>query len=150
MTSCFIHKALAQDQRLLVDVKAADQTVNNSVVLVADADISIPVLAGRVYQFHLTVYGITPAAADWRLHFTYPAGSTGNYLYTGQTGTNYSYVISDTPTPGGAGTAETLEFHGTLIAAIDGNFSFEWAQATATVGDTTMRAGTSLVLVMVN
>jgi len=135
--------------------KAVDETVNNSAVLQNDDTFVVAVAANSVWvaELYLGVYGDT--TADIQFDFTGPAGSTIHWGFKGQ-----AITVSGAEAPARDlfGSPPALTNSGAdsnnhliiLVAVISngatpGNLTFRWAQNTATVADTKVKAGSVLV-----
>lgn len=139
-----------RDERLKTVVKAADEIVSNSNVLQDDDELLVALEAESVYHFLLVMRGISTVGADWRVCMTAPAATVGavTWLVTG--------AVSNTPfgtgtTPAANGTSQVII--GTGIAHTGGSagdLTFQWAQSTAEVSDTTVYEGSYLILTKVN
>lgn len=137
--------------QVLYKRKTLDETINNVGVLQNDDELSVslPSLAGS-WEFWLhAIYnsGVTP---DFQFSFTLPSGATmaQNTFICGGSGSAIQHgALSSGGTGGvdGLGADAALDFWGTLVGTgTGGPVTFRWAQQTATVANTIVRAGSSL------
>lgn len=133
------------DSRIKTVSLAANHTINNSVVL-ESTTLSIPVASGARYQIIIALYGITPAAADWKFNLTAPAVSPGMVQIINSDSLASVGVTTDY-TPNGTGGAEIIHMIGTVVPASDGVVVLKFAQSVATVGNTILYAGSSMTLI---
>lgn len=130
-------------------VKTADQSVNNTTVLVNDAELFIPLTAINTrYLFHAAVRYSTNTTADIKFTFTVPAGAGlvfggigADTAAAGTTnaGVNFTSSIGPATQPYNGGTEAWLVLHGSLLtAATTGNLQLQFAQAVANVSNTTV------------
>jgi len=107
----------------------------------------VPVLANRTYNYILTIFYISPVAADIIMNFTVPAGCTmngNNGAWNGNLSTSMRNVTGVSMNENTDGTDQTMKWYG-LIAngANAGVVTLQWAQQTAIVGDTIFQAGST-------
>ena len=133
----------------LAVVKPTSQTVSNSSTFINDTDLVLPVTANALYTFSCYLDFTSVGGVDIKSMWTVPSGSVLFYqaLHNegGGTGLNNSQLIySDSnslfcagngATPVGATLTGSLDTAGTA-----GNLQLRWAQNTATVSNTIMRA----------
>jgi len=151
----FVKKTLAEAKSLLgvptVVTKTADETVNNSSVLQNDNHLLFPIAANEVDEFRIVLY-ITRGnpISDFKFALTIPSGVI-TYRYMGTTA---AAAIAEqmTETSGGALTGEQAGVRPILViealamnGAGAGNVQFQWAQNTANVSDTIVKAGSCLI-----
>jgi hypothetical protein len=142
--------------------KTADQTVNNSITLVNDLLLVASVAANAIYTFDLfLVYDSVTATPDLKMAFTSPTSSTLIWVpyalsasATTRTDTiDVKEVVgSGTTTNTGtvAGSSAVICPRGVLrTAGTAGTLQFQFAQATATVENTVVRADSYLSLLRV-
>lgn len=144
----------------LIATKASLQTVNNSATLVDDSDLFVALAASTTYVFELTLLFASNGTADIKYGFTFPALATCEWgsirlvsSSAGITGDadfgSYNSATSGSSTVAAAGTssAQLAVVNGTITTAgTSGNLRLQWAQNTANVSDTTVYAGSSLVV----
>jgi hypothetical protein len=133
--------------------KAADQTVTNNAAFQNDTALVFAMAANSTYQVEATIpYVTTSAAADFKYTFTVPVGATIT-LYTDATtavaATTICSIVASGQTCTLANTANlrgTITVHGVVTTAANaGNLQFQFAQNTATAGQSvTVFTGSSL------
>lgn len=136
--------------------KAANTVRNNRDVLAVD-DLTVPVVAGGIYEVDAHLIYSTDAAADLKLGWSYPASSTMEWVADG-------LITSSTPTAGqvtgsriaingtaamggvdgGLGARIITNPKGYFVAGADGNLSLTWAQNVINATDSTLYAGSFL------
>lgn len=135
-------------------LKAADEIVNNSATLQNDNELFLTV-EPATYLLDGWLRHQSPTAADLKLDFTSPSGTSGHWTSFGlmNTATTTSgdllaetLTISQTCTAGGAGSNVAVVLKGTIVVTTAGTLQLRWAQQTATASDTTMRANSWLKL----
>lgn len=139
-----------------VAVKSADQTINNTITKVNDADLRIWLKANEKIYFDVVLAVDGDATADFRADVATPAGGTATYS------SPTSIKLSDSITAIGQGAQTTGDVifgasPGTIYThklegyAVNGSTAgwmiVRWAQGTATVADTTLKAGLSRMIV---
>ena len=135
----------------------SDQIVNNSTTLVSSSGLTIPLFAYQRATFKAQLFFTGDVTADIRFAVLYPSGATCWYTTTNNLRLNSSDVVSgnDVQTAGGlftVGSAGTttrvceisgfIETNGTA-----GNLTIRFAQGSAVVADTTLKANSSLTLI---
>jgi len=132
-------------------VKPADTTRNNTATQAADPDLVVPVAANTVYLIEGFLPYNSNTTADIAFGWTLPAGSTMawtvNGLQTGATTGQDTIVrgsVNETAVQGvgGAGATDVVALPlGTLTTGTTaGNLTLRWAQNTANVSNTILRA----------
>ncbi len=129
-------------------VKAADQSVTSSTVLVNDNSLVVPVIANATYAFICDVNyeGGTQGASDLKWQWSIPSctmrygvtfvGAGGGVTVTAQVGADI--VVAGTA---GAGVRRSIQFSGTIImGSTPGNIQFTWAQNTISATPTIVHA----------
>ncbi len=128
-------------------VKTADQTVNNSEVLVADLHLTPNYRIDKRYYGMIILRIISPSAADIDFQITAIAGTEYAHYVVGsptgaQTPVNFGSQIS-IPCDG---SIQTVVIHYWMGGpSSNGNLIFKFAQTTATVGDTKLLEGSMLI-----
>lgn len=143
--------------------KAVDTTVNNSITLTADPELTIPLVAGGVYQVEGFLIYSASTVADLSLGWTYPASSTMDWTsnalissITGNTGSLYRgrLAINGVGWAGGAGAGAGSKLvalpSGILTAATSGNLTLTWAQIALDPTDAVVYANSMLKLTKLN
>ena len=143
--------------------RTTDSTaVTSSTALVADATLSLSVIASAVYEFYGLIIVDSSQTADIKLQITGPTGASGtftaNSIGTAATGTTASIQISmvDMTTSfarGGAGngTPVNLIISGIVtISTTAGNVGISYAQQTSDATNTVLKAGSFIKLVRIS
>lgn len=146
-------KATLDDREQLSAVKTSNQSVNNTTTKVSDTALTLPLAASATYHVSMIVIASGPAGADWAQTWSFPTGTTGMQFIHGpelpvtsvrstniqarsaSLATNLSYG-----TDGSENSAIREELFITTSATA-GNLTLTWAQQVATVGSTTVLAG---------
>lgn len=144
---------------VLVIVKQSDAAPsNNSTTLITDTELVVPLGTNQIWTVDLYAFvtydaGFGGFQMDWSL----PAGATHNTLLAAATDdvgngggiNNLDDAVNGTTALGvfdGGNSFNVIEVHSVLRAgATAGNASFQYAQANAVVGDTTLKADTYLI-----
>lgn len=135
--------------------RSADSApVNNSIALVNDSSLFWPLAANASYDYRITILYNSNATANLRAAFTFPAGcrmdpgSIG--LLVGGAGTvsilgfpNYASGFPISVAGIGASDAALHIFGKIDVGVTPGNLQFQFAQNTANVSNTIVRAGSS-------
>lgn len=120
-------------------LKTADQTVNNSIVLVDDTHLLLSVAANSTYLVEVTAFYTATINANIEWGWTVPASATMRW---GVHYTTEAKTQADTLTGAALGTT-TYAYHtliGTLVTAgTAGTLRLRWAQDIAEATNTTMR-----------
>jgi len=149
---------LFTERQPLTALRITDGTpVNNSTVLVADSQLTVSLVASQTYLFIAWLVTTSATAADVKIGCTIPSGAAGLWsMVSGPTSETTAIQgsvdlgaasLAATHTRVGAGTSTAV---GALIygyittSSTAGSFTITMAQATATVADTTMKAGSWL------
>lgn len=134
-------------------VKASDQTVNNSAVLVNDTALAVALAINAIYIFELGVIYTSGTTPDIKVGFTIPTGAATafghDYFDTALTRDMRSYLVA--PTSGlamGGNVGGTIgRMFGTVTTVGNsGNMQVVWAQNTANASDTVVKAGSYLAV----
>lgn len=146
-------KALMDDHEPLSVVRTGTQTVNNSTVFVADSTLLLPLAANATYHASAVFVVSGPQTADWKMQWSAPAGASGTRFThgpsTGATSVRANDVnfrsapltTSLTYNTDGSESSAIREEILLSTAGTAGNLALTWAQATATVGDTSIIPG---------
>jgi|SoiMetStandDraft_5_1073268.scaffolds.fasta_scaffold20371_2 hypothetical protein len=134
--------------------KTADQTVNNSTVLVNDTQFVVPLPTAGIFQWHHLVFCDTDATADIKFAYTIPAGATMRWGAIGPATTavagigdgNFNSVTaSGTANAYGSGTVPVVSIYGEItMGGTAGNLQFQFAQNVAVVANTTVNTRSRL------
>lgn len=136
-----------------VVIKAADQTVNNSAALQNDTHLVLPVVANAKYWMYLGAVQNSNATANFKIDFTAPAATTWHFGFFdfGSSAANEQFGITNSlgAVAGitGAAANSVCQVTGWFVTGANaGNLQFRWAQDTANVSNTIVRAGSILLL----
>ena len=136
----------------VVVIKTADQTVNNSTTLVNDSLLKSTLAVSTRYAFECFVVYDSSAVADIKVAFTVPAAATIHYSTIARGATlAVAYAVSNASAgtigigADAAGTfASALIIGHVSMSTTAGDLQLQWAQNTAEVSDTIMKAGSWL------
>lgn len=130
------------DPRVRIVRKTADQTVNNSVVLVNDDDLKLAVAANEVWAFEIFILQNSGAAPDIKYVGVGPAGSTVFMKLT----QNSSAVVGISNLGLGRAADAHVELTGIIInGATPGDLQLQWAQNLADASDTDVLENSCLI-----
>jgi hypothetical protein len=134
--------------------KSADQTVINSTVLVNDTELFVPMPTAGTFAWEAMVFCASSDVADIKFALTWPAGVSANWGTTGlattATGGTGDLTIDTEATSGnvnfhGGGSFNIVVFYGDLtMGGTAGNLQMQFAQNTAEVSNTTVKARSRL------
>ena len=136
--------------------KAADTVRTNTATLANDPDLTVPVVAGGVYEVESLLVYDASTTGDFKIGWAYPVGSTFIWTLGGATSGTTALAsasadwraFGETGTPGlgggGVGTLGAARPTGTFTAGANGALTLQWAQATAKPPCLTLRAGSRL------
>ena len=137
--------------------------MNNNITLAADPELSVPVVAGGIYQVEGFLIYSSSTVADLSLGWSYPAASTMDWTsnalissITGKTGSLYRGRLASNGVgwAGGAGASAGSKLvalpSGILTAAANGNLTLTWAQIALDATDTVLYANSMLKLTRLN
>lgn len=134
----------------------ADRVVNNSTALVTATGLTIPVGIGGIYEVEAYLIYNSSTTADLSLSWSAPAGAVLDWVSNAPASTTTgpngdiqrtAFSVGSVALIGGAGANAVAMPTGTLtIGATAGNFLLQFAQGTAEVSDTIIRAGSWIKL----
>jgi hypothetical protein len=134
--------------------KSADQTVNNSTVLVNDTELFVPMPTAGTFAWEAVLFSSSSDVADIKYALTWPAGVTAMWGTMGLATTavaGVGDVAIDTETTSGnvnfhgGGTSQMVVFYGDLtMGGTAGNLQIQFAQNTAEVSNTIVRSRSRL------
>lgn len=139
-------------------IKAADESVTNSTTLQNDDHLLLAVAANTNYWVQGFIIYSADAAADLKINFNGPAGSTFNYVSdaiasaatAGVSAVSRSLQgLGSNPSPGGIGSGSNLVFMPKGVLAVGstaGNLQMQWAQLATSGVATTVRARSLLII----
>mgnify|MGYP001558419133 CR=1 FL=1 len=128
-------------------VKTADETVNNSATLQDDNVLLFAVAANEKWQFEGVLMIQSNSTADFKLTFSGPTGSVGQFsrifreAATDNAGNGDLGDVDNSIAIVGGGRVFILFWGAIVNGANAGNLTLQWAQNTATVVDTIVHAG---------
>jgi len=137
---------LITDYRIQDIRKLIDETLASSEVMQDDDIIKLSVRPLTKYAITLHLIYDSGTTPDLDISLVAPSGSTGGYTKQASTG---SPLISfgNQLNFAGSGASKMAFVNGVLIVgATAGDLQLQWAQATSDVGNTTVKAGTVLIL----
>ena len=149
---------LVSELRPIFARKTADETVTNATTgatLQNDDELFVSVAASTVYRFECNLGITTPTTTDFKCLFTFPSGLTMKYTLictTAGAGALYPFNLDQTTTVTieGNASAQGAVFQGIIIVgSTAGTLQLQWAQGTATASNTTVSAGSYLMLTKV-
>lgn len=145
-------EALITEVRPLGAVKSADQTVNSSTTLTNVTGMSVSVEANAVYLADFDLYYNSGATPDIKFGLTLPTGATGSWGGIGYdfTPTLLAFGPIDIGTAlafgGLAADRSALIRAAITISSTAGTAQLQFAQSTSDAGNTTIRAGSRMLL----
>lgn len=131
-------------------VKKIDETINSSTVLQDDDELFVALNANKIYTWLLLFYVNSGATPDFKYAFSIPAGATGLRMDVSQ-----FFVVDDENTSAitttvNFGTATPVKSSSNwgrvIMGGTAGNLQMQWAQLNSNAGDTTVEAGSLLVV----
>uniref|UniRef100_A0A6M3IYH6 Uncharacterized protein n=1 Tax=viral metagenome TaxID=1070528 RepID=A0A6M3IYH6_9ZZZZ len=128
--------------------KTADETVNNSDVLQNDNHLLFAVAANEVWELTINILALSATATpDLKANITVPAGATGALQWIGSTNYTETYAIGGlNPVFPLVATLGLFQLKAIVVnGANAGNVQFQWAQQTATVQNTTVKANSCII-----
>jgi hypothetical protein len=141
--------------------KAADQTVNNSTVLVNVTDLVSPLPVAGMFGFRVVLFHDSATAADIKFAFTWPAGASARWgvqgIAVGAAGTTGDGQFGTATVSGasvavggaGVGSANTLLSiieGGITMGGTAGNLQLQFAQQTADLSDAIIRFRSRIIV----
>lgn len=133
-------------------VKEADETVNNSVTLQDDDDLTFTMTADKIYAFTMALLVTGNAAADFKLNIDVASSGTADYLLTyANTGGSFTGEMKWEGENTSVFTA--VSWHRTVSAIATGMLicdgtnrlvKLQWAQASAHASNTQLLKGSWL------
>ena len=140
-----------------VVIKSADETVHNSVTVQDDDELSYAIAANEAVDIRMALFVVSSTTPDFRFAFSAPSGADVIYgiisVNRGNDGIVQQVkfeeaadteIVAQTPI---ASVSAPMQVMATVRnGATAGTVKFRWAQGTAHSSDTTVKAGTSLVV----
>jgi len=138
----------AEDPRIRIATKTADESRNNTIVLADDADLQFPVVADHIYCFMTDIIFICGnSVPDILFTYTVPAGDTRTgFQRVGVHGVNniaWGVGINEN----GANNERSIFNEGILAPTADGDFIFQWAQRVSDGANTTVLRGSMIIII---
>jgi len=130
-----------------VVIKTVDETLNNNDVLQADDELKFGVLANEVWEFQILLIGDLKVASDITWSFGVPAGASMTLLredYGNWLSQNNALIVRNDVVAAPA----LYEYHNKALyigGANGGNVQLYWAQETAAVEDTVIKAKSYII-----
>lgn len=134
-------------------IKPTDQTTISNTTPATDSALQFMAQANSTYYVNIKVFFNTPAAADFKFGFAFPASTTfGRIEHHAIAGgaTAFSNIAVDTTASvvtsvTGGGTDGYIEINLTFVTGTPGDvFGFQWSQNSSTASNTTVYAGSIL------
>jgi len=132
--------------------KTLDETVVSTAALQDDDELFIAADANTDYSLELLAFQSSGVTPGFRIGFTLPAGATwyGGFFDGGTTTANRQFVyISASGTSGitGTGGFSICYVRASIsIGSTAGNVRFQWCQSTSNASNTTVAAGSEMIL----
>lgn len=125
----------------ITKVKASNQVVNNSTVLVNDSDLFFPIDANETRAFRFVIHAVSTAQANLKFAVSAPSGATCavavQSVSAGSGNTGCGIAVSAT----GTGSDAIYEVTGSVVnGATAGTLQLQWAQNTGRAFNTTVYA----------
>jgi len=130
-------------------VKKVDQIVSNSVTLVDDDELFVPLSIDKIYAFIILIYGDWFSASDIKMAFSVPTNASGDKqagLWQANNDSNFEDLTLTEQFAVATGTRTNCIYGRVIMGDTAGNLQFQWAQNVAIVEDTTIMQGTVLVV----
>lgn len=131
-------------------IKSADETVNSTTTLQDDDELTTALSANKRYFFVLYLYFVSDATPDFKYLLTVPTGSNSRRIVS-----DWGAVFESSTTTPSISTSPlvsnsnqyTVSVHGYVITAgTAGNLTLQWAQNTSDAANTTVKAGSTLIV----
>jgi len=130
-------------------VKSVDETIDTSTTFQDDDELFVALTANLNYAWQLWLFVTSGAVPDIKTAWTLPAGATGQHSsanWGSSGGSATANMTASDPLATGGG-VQWVPFTGRVImAGTAGNMQLQWAQNTSDAGDTTVLAGSVLVV----
>jgi len=129
-------------------VKKVDETIQSDTAVSVDAELSIALLADKTYSFLELIVMQSDATADIKTQHAIPTGATGIQNGANLTGNPDSTdSVTILRSLGTDGNVQIMMRTGKIVmSSTAGNFTFNWSQLTSQAIDTTVFAGSYLVV----
>jgi len=137
-------------RRTMHVVKTADEVITSDSTLSDDAELVIALQANKVYHFYGSMYYKSGSTPDIKFACSIPAGATARRIndnWTALVKRNTSDFTVSSGAIAGTGNTDVQVYEGFVImAGTAGNFAFQWAQNISNAGETTVFAGSHIVV----
>ena len=137
-------------RKMIAKVKPDDEVTDTDVVLSDDDTLVVPVIAGKAYRFHLFIRWSTSGIPDMKWTMSVPTGGVGfvSDSFLNSTSVRAAGALSATQVLNtGTGVDFIAIVHGSLDNPDNaGNLTFQWAQNSSHADNTTVQAGTTLIV----
>lgn len=131
--------------------KTANETVNNLATLQDDDHLTTTIVNGAVYHFDLRLHYTSGTTPDLKIGWSFPTSTT--MAWAGVDSDTAGAVriagnLSQLSVPAicGSGTDLTAHYTGIVVAGSSGTFKLQWAQNTLTATNSTIYAGSYLLI----
>ena len=132
-------------------VKSVDETVTSSTTLQDDDELLFPVKANKNYAGWVKGFIVSDPDPDFKFAFSIPSGTTNKRsnaaLSTVSAGAAADIDAVGTLITGNSNEKSFVVYFYVLVGATAGNVVFQWAQNTSDAANTTVKAGSSLMVV---
>ena len=131
--------------------KSADQTVNDSTTLVDDDELTIPVGANEVWEFHAFILVHSGTTPDIKVAWTIPSGGAFAVTYSDRVGATSAMNASVVDTHSAralqtSGSDQSIQVWGVYIgSSTAGNVQLQWAQNALEATDTKVLANSYII-----
>lgn len=127
-------------------IKILDETINSDIVLHNDNELFVALEASKTYGFIFLVYQNTGSTPDIDFAFSVPSGATGGWNIFASNNT-IEIAFGAEIKSNGFGVTRIQPYMGRVIMdTTPGNLQLQWAQTISNAGDTSVLAGTTLVV----
>jgi len=127
-------------------VKTVDEIINNSSTFQDDDELFMPLLANKQYGWILSYMILNVNnAADFKATFTGPSGAVGRFG-PNQGSSQQTFALGSSDSTQADGSKCWAHWGKIITDSTPGNLQMQWAQAAATVADTTLEAGSFLTV----
>lgn len=130
-----------------VQIKTVDETVNNVWQLQQDDELRFPVEANSAYEYEMRLFASSTSSADFGYAFDVPDGTTIN-VSTTDWQTDNGFLPNDATQqsdPSMINGETAIHVNGRIVTAgTAGDVILKWAQSSAQVTDTTVKAGSNI------
>jgi hypothetical protein len=134
----------------IIKYKTVDETIASDNVLSDDADLQVPVSAGKKYIIIICMFYNSPSTPDIQYALSVPTGTTGKRTNGSWSGASQAGASSSITSGQGIATTGSESFS-MIFYSIDalvnsGTIAFQWAQLASDVGSTILRKGSVMMV----